>query len=198
MNSEEYELKQAEKICIFDIDGVLLSCYPQCWVDFVNKNLETDFKNLNALKSGLSYDEYRFQKRMYRLCGIKANLPADEHAALVTQTLKQQGWTIIIVTARPAQDYPCLAEQTKYWLEKNKIVYDFIEFGEKNKRAKVLQDFPHAKFVVEDNSYLANQMAKWGYKVFLVENPYNAGLVLESSIIKIKSLQEILTHVCKD
>ena len=43
MDTKIWEIKQAEKICCFDLDGVLLNSYPQCWVDYANKKLKTNF-----------------------------------------------------------------------------------------------------------------------------------------------------------
>jgi uncharacterized HAD superfamily protein len=192
MNSDYYKQRQEEKICIFDLDGVLMSCYPACWVNFVNEQLGMNYLTLTEVKKRVGYETYRELKRDYRTSGVKLTFPADEDAASVLHMLKSLGWKIIIITARPAQEFPCIAEHTRQWLEKNKLTYDLIEFGEKNKRAKILQEFPHVKFIVEDNSYLANQMAGWGYKVFLLNNIYNKDLPLNKNVERIYNLQEIL------
>jgi hypothetical protein len=38
-------------------------------------------------------------------------------------------------------------------------------------------------------------MAKWGYKVFLLDNQYNKGLKLERKIVRIYKLKDILAKV---
>ena len=52
-----WEIKEKEKICCFDIDGVLLSQYPQCWINFVNRELNTTFDDLNVMKNTVSYEK---------------------------------------------------------------------------------------------------------------------------------------------
>lgn len=195
MDNKIWEIKQKEKICCFDLDGVLLSSYPQCWINYVNKELKTNFTDLNEMKATISYDIYRKLKEQYRISGVKETLPADEEAELITKTLKQLGYTIIIMTARPAHKYPTLYTQTINWLRKNNISYNSIIFEEKNKHAKIISEFYNIKFMVEDNSYIANQISKWGYKVFLLKNKYNEKLKLEKSVILIKKLNDILKTI---
>jgi len=191
MNNNIWEIKQAEKIACIDIDGVLMSCYPECWINYLNEELSTNFKDLNETKKNVSYDDYRQIKEKYRKSGIKETFPADPYAAEVTEALKQNGYSIIIMTARPANKYPELYHQTINWLNKNKILYDNIYFGEKDKHAKILSEMHHIKFCIEDNSYIANQIAKWGYKVYLVNTKYNEGLKTEPKVVRIDNLNEI-------
>lgn len=191
MNNNIWEMKQKEKVCCLDIDGVLLSDYPNCWIKFVNDKMNTDFTNLNELKSKVSYDDYRNLKEVYRLSGIKETFKADIYATYVTNRLKALDYTIIIMTARPASKYPTLYTQTINWLKSNKIVYDLIYFGEKDKHAKILSEIPQMKFMVEDNSYIANQVASWGYKVFLISNDYNCNLRLHKNVVRVNSLKEV-------
>ena len=193
-NSNIWDVKKAEKVCCFDIDGVLNS-YPDCWMDYVCQKTGVCHTDLNSLKKSLSYEQYRTLKKEYRLSGIKEKLTPTSDASYVTQRLKKLGWTIIIVTARPAQEHPCLSEQTRRWLDNCNIAYSHIEFGQKNKRGKILEDFPNIKFAVEDNSYLANTMASWGYKVFLMHNKYNRGLKLEKKVQRIYKLKDILKSI---
>lgn len=195
MDNSIWDIKDKEKVCCFDIDGVLMSCYPDCWVNFVNKELDTEHENLNFVKASVPYDIYRTLKEKYRLSGIKESFPADKDAAELTKALKQKGYVIIIVTARPVQKYPCLYQQTMNWLNKNNITYDLVYFGEKNKHVKILTDIHNLKFMVEDNSYIANQVARWGYRVFLLDNIYNRGLTLEPNVIKVYSLKDIMRYL---
>jgi len=194
MDNKIWEVKEKEKICCFDIDGVLMSCYPQCWVDFINSKTGKEFKNLNQAKASVPYDYYRELKREYRTSGIKEMFPADPQASSVTRTLKKLGWTIIIMTARPAHKYPTLYTQTINWLKKNKIFYDSIYFEEDSKHSKILSKIPNIKFMVEDNSYIANQISKWGYKVYLMDTQYNSELDVGENVVRINNLQEVLEN----
>jgi len=192
MDNKVWELKEKEKICCLDIDGVLMSCYPKCWVDFINAHTGKKFKNLNEAKLSVAYDCYRELKKEYRTSGIKEMLPVNPQASNLTKALKDLGYTIIIMTARPAHKYPTLYTQTINWLKKNDIVYDSVFFEEKDKHSRILTKIPHVKFMVEDNSYIANQISKWGYKVYLINNQYNAGLPVGKNVVRINELNEIL------
>ena len=119
MDNKVWELKEKEKICCLDIDGVLMSCYPKCWVDFINAHTGKKFKNLNEAKLSVAYDCYRELKKEYRTSGIKEMLPVNPQASNLTKALKDLGYTIIIMTARPAHKYPTLYTQTINWLKKN-------------------------------------------------------------------------------
>ncbi len=192
MDNKIWEIKEKEKICCFDIDGVLMSCYPQCWVDFINSKTGKNFKNLNQAKALVAYDYYRELKEEYRISGIKELLPANPQASRVTKALRKLGYAIVLMTARPAHKYPTLYTQTINWLKKNNIVFDSIYFEEKDKHSKILSKIPNMKFMVEDNSYFANQISKWGYKVFLMNNKYNTELPVGENVIRINELNEIL------
>lgn len=195
MNNNIWQLKLKEKICCFDLDGVLMSCYPDCWVAYVNKILSTNFKDLNVIKKTISYDAYRELKEQYRLSGVKETFPADTQASFITKKLKEKGYSILIMTARPANKYPCLYKQTLNWLRKNKITFDGIYFEEKNKHSKIVSEIPHLKFMIEDNSFFANQIGQWGYKCFLLKNKYNENLKLGKNVVMIKELNEILKYI---
>lgn len=192
MKSNFWDLKNKEKLCIFDIDGVLLSQYPQCWINFVNKKLNKKYDDLHKMKRSISYETYRELKEEYRTCGIKTTFKPEKSAAKTLLELKKRGFTIIIMTARPANIYPTLYNQTLSWLKKNKLVFDFVYFEEKNKHAKILAELPHTKFIVEDNSFNANQIEKWGYRVFLLNNKYNEKIEVGKYVIRIEKLNDIL------
>jgi len=195
MDSNFWDLKNKEKICIFDIDGVLLSNYPQCWIDFVNSRLNTNFDDLHIMKNHVTFEKYRQLKEEYRVSGIKATFAPDKYASMVMKKLKQLGYMRVVMTARPVDKYPQLYNLTTDWLRKNKIGCDCIYFGEKNKHAKILSELPHTKFIVEDNSYSANQISKWGYTVFLLTNKYNATQKLEKNVIRINKLNELFEYL---
>ena len=144
------------------------------------------------MKSVVAYDVYKKLKEKYRLSGVKENLKPNPDAILLTLRLKELGWTIIIITARPAQEYPALAKQTHNWLDKNGFAYDYVLFGEKHKHVRVLEHFHNLKFAIDDNSFICNQMACWGYKVFLLNGKQNEGLLIRHGVIRVDNLKEIL------
>ena len=177
-----------EKICIFDIDGVLNN-YPDCYVDFVNEQLKENFNSLIEIKDSICYSDYKYIKELYRTSGYKENLPVKLFAKELLQELKIRGYYIIILSSRPVDKYNELIIQTTNWLKKNNLEYDYLMFGEE-KHLDIIQKFGTVEFIVEDNRKFANNIAKHGYKVYLLDNKYNQGET-EESIKRIKSLNEI-------
>lgn len=187
----KWEEAESEKVCAFDIDGCL-NDYPDPWVDFINKKLSTRYSGLNEAKRDVPYQLYKDLKYEYRESGIKAKLKARAGAAELTQKLKELGYMIMILTARPFDEHKTLFKQTTDFLRLRKIQYDGIIYG-KQKHTEVIQRVPNLRFMVEDHRYNANMIAKWGYPVFLVDNKYNQG-PLPEGVYRIKDLMEVLDY----
>jgi uncharacterized HAD superfamily protein len=183
-----WEVKENQKICAFDLDDTLADSTP-FWIRFVNSNINTQFANLNEMKNTLPYNKYRELKLKYRTSDIKINIPVIDDAARITSHLKAYGYEIIIITARPFEEHKCLFKLTTDWLNKNHICYDGIIWGE-NKDIKVMTEVENLKFIVEDHRYIANKCAKFGMRVYLLNNKYNQGET-HSNVIRIYSLLEI-------
>lgn len=174
------------KICALDVDGVL-SDYPKCWVDFINKGVLTGnfkvkypvFKNLVEAKNLLPYSVYTMFKDSYRASNYKASLPTKDGAVQLTEILRNSGYKIVVITSRPFDDYPELRMVTKNWLDLNGFYYDDLIYS-KRKHLDIIAQFPDLKFMVEDNRSFANKVAEFGYKVYLVNNEYNQGDVLNN------------------
>lgn len=183
-----------EKVCVFDIDGVL-NDYPKTWIDFVNVSLCENFKNLNEVKDSLSYSKYKRLKEEYRVSGVKENLCVKKGAKEVINKLRSEGFKIIIISARPVIKYSSLYKQTTNWLAKNGIEYDNLIFSER-KQFEVIKYYPNMSFMVEDNRMISNIMSSLGYKVYLLDNEYNQGEVKEN-VKRIKSLMEVVEYASK-
>lgn len=177
------------KVAAVDIDGVLVD-YPKCWVDWVNLNQHTAFKDLNEMKAKLPYNKYRELKKEYRTCGYKASLPVIKDAALFVKTLQTNGFKVILLTTRPYRKYREIYDYTMQWLETNNIKCNGI-IWEEDKHWVVLREFPFLRFMVEDNAEIANQVARLGYKVYLLDSQYNRQS-LENCCQRVFSLKDIL------
>lgn len=186
---ENWEREKDQKVAAIDLDGVLVD-YPKCWVNWVNTNTQNKFKDLNEMKSSLTYDEYRKLKKTYRTVGVKAMVPAVKDASNFVRTLQEHEYKVIILTSRPYRIYREIYNATLKWLENNKINPDGI-IWDAQKHYAVLREFPYLKFMVEDNAELANQVARLGYKVYLLDNMYNKQ-PLENTCQRVFSLKQIL------
>jgi uncharacterized HAD superfamily protein len=185
------------KICALDIDGVL-NDYPQCWIDFVNLHFthmgrDNFFNDLNQMKATLSYAVYKELKHKYRTSEFKLLIPPRISAANVVRELKNKGYTIVIITSRPFDEYPELRVATMRWLDMHSIEYDDI-IESRFKHLDVLAQYPNLDFIVDDNRYIANNFARLGFRAFLLKNQYNNGPVVQN-VTRVSYLLDVLSHV---
>lgn len=171
-----------------DLDGVLCK-YPEAWINFINRAMDANYVDLNQAKQQVPFSLYHKLKNQYRRSGIKATLQALPYAQEFMQKLRDKGYIVIILTARPIYEYPEVFRDTIIWLKNNKIVYDTI-FASKDKHYKIIKYFPSLQFMVEDNAAKSNEIAKLGYKVYLIDSPYNQQPI-DDNVIRIKTLDKI-------
>ena len=145
-----------------------------------------NFENLIALKKKVPYYFYRLIKNEYRNSIYKSTIEPREGAQKFLQELAEAGYSIIIMTARDLK----YSKKTIDWLERYEMIYHGIIFG-KNKHIDILQRYPNLDFMIEDNRSIANNVAKWGYKVYLMSNIYNEG-ELDDNVERTFSYLEIL------
>lgn len=177
------------KIALLDLDGCLCK-YPDDWIKFVNEKTNNSFSKLNMIKEVIPFQKYKDLKMDYRTSGIKANIEMVKGADTFVKKLRDSGYIIIILTARPIYEIPEVFRDTLFWLRKNKIEHDLLFYG-KSKHINILKYFPNISFMVEDNAKMANQVAKLGYKVYVLDNEYNRQK-LEKNCSRVFSLEEIL------
>jgi len=166
-----WEEEKNAKVCAIDLDGVLVD-YPKCWIDFINAETKNKFKSLYEAKEILIYNDYKRIKKKYRTCEVKATLPIKTNALEFITALKKDDFKIILLTSRPYRQYREIWKDTTIWLRNNGIDIDGIIWDEE-KHWAVLREFPYIRFMVEDNAEIANQVARVGYKVYVVDNEYN-------------------------
>jgi uncharacterized HAD superfamily protein len=178
-----------QKLCALDIDGVL-NTYPDCWVEFINAQLGTSYGTLSEAKKILSYKTYKDLKHFYRTSGYKRNLPIMDDAVRLTKALRALEYKIVIVTSRPFDDYPGLKWDTEYWLDKNGFEYDDL-LHSRYKHADIVLHYPEIEFMVEDNRSFANDISRFRFKVYLLNNKYNQGEI-SYGVQRVDSLDEII------
>lgn len=188
----KWEAKQAEKVCALDIDGVL-NYYPQTWVDYLNRQLNANFRDLNEAKRVIPYKTYKDLKWRYRESGEKAKLEIRAGAKEVMEELHRRGYQILLLTSRPFKEHKTLFKQTVDWLTEGRLPYDGIIFGEE-KYIEVLTQAPNLRFLVDDHHYYAQSVAQWGYQTFLINTPYNDGAATLPNVHRIDKLEEIFDY----
>lgn len=187
----KWEAEQGQRVCAFDIDGVL-NYYPKTWVDYLNRVLNANFKDLNEAKRAIPYKTYKDLKWAYRESGEKAHLEVRAGAKEVLDRLHNMGYQILILTSRPFKEHKTLFKQTVDWLNAAGLHYDGIIFGEE-KYVEVLTQAPGLRFLVDDHHYYCQSVSRWGYHTFLVNTTYNQGAVLPN-VHRITELEEIFNY----
>jgi len=176
-----------KKVVALDLDGVLCE-YPKPWIDYVNKELNTNYLTLNDLKANVDLLTYSKLKSKYRQSGLKAKINKIYYASEFTQMLRNADYWIVIITSRPYKKYYRLYPDTLEWLSNNDITYDALYF-EDQKNLRIIEDVPNLNFMVEDNKQYANDVAKLGYKVYYLGEDITD---LHENVLKVNNLAEIL------
>lgn len=185
-----------EKIAGIDIDGVLAD-YPGSFLTFVNQELGTNYK-LEGVRQydigkalGLPRDLYEELKDKYRQSGYKKTIPVLPDAKEFLFQLQKEGYKIVLLTARPYKRYKRLFADTQEWLTDNGLVYDAILWDE-DKCHRLIREFglDNVSFFVEDHLGNANEIAREGVLVYLLDKPYNQGET-QKGVYRIKELGQI-------
>jgi uncharacterized HAD superfamily protein len=153
---------------------------------------DTNADNLFVAKAILSYTHYKKLKDEYRSSSYKLHIPAREGAAEFLSMIEKM-YDILIITARPFDEYEELRQITTSWLKNNNLKYESL-INSKKKHADIFSTFSKLEFMIEDNRYIANNIAKVVPKVFLFSNKYNEGTT-NLNVIRISSFDEILANI---
>ena len=190
-------LQEESRIAAVDIDGVLAD-YPRSFVEYVNHELGTQY----TVDSVVSYDVYTslglsveigmYLKDRYRETGQKRFIPVLPGAREFLQRLQAEGYTIVLITARPYEQYSRIYADTLEWLARNDLEYDFLIFHEKKEEYLVNSIGNGAiRFFVDDVAGNANTVSMLGIPCYLLNRPYNSGVDIKKGVYRIDSLEEI-------
>ena len=104
-----------------------------------------------------------------------ANLLKDEQNINLLRTLKEQGYWIHLLTARPEEELQCLYD-TYYWIDSHEIPCDAISFSPEKFRwcaKSKYYDAGKIMFAIDDAPKHANDYAKHGIKCLVPLKSYN-------------------------
>ena len=114
-----------------------------------NDCLAFNFKTLAEIKKTVNYIDYRTMKENYRKSDYKHKAKPQKYAKELLQWLRDNGYLIYIVTARPLFKHNQL-ERTILWLRNNGLVYDGTYCSQK-KDFTIFEKFGFVDFVIDDN-----------------------------------------------
>lgn len=159
-------ISKKDKVCAIDLDNTLANS-DEYFTKIYNVKNNTFFKEREEIKHEISTLEYEDFKFWYRESGEKLNIPVKKGAKELCDFLKNEGYKIVIISARPYDVHNRIFPDTLQWLNENKIIYDAVYF-EKNKHIKILKELPHLSFVIEDDLECARQISDNDYQVYLL------------------------------
>jgi len=191
-----HNLKPTDKVAAIDLDGVLAR-YPENWIAYLNENLGTQYTLQDVEFTEVPFPEiprskYFELKHKFRDEGFESlYVEPFEDAATFTEALKELGYKIVILSARPYQKYKRIQSDTIMWMKKHGIKYDAFIWDEK-KHLRILSEVPQVEFIVEDDPRVALEVAACGYTCFLRDRPYNRNTTQSPNIIRVRTLSEII------
>lgn len=194
-------ITETDKVVGVDIDGVLAD-YPRSFVEFINEELGTKH-DASSLQTYHIYEELGIDKELgiylkdkYRQSGYKRNIPVIDGAKELLQGLRDKGYKIVILTARPYKKYNRIFADTMDWLNNNGLVYDEIIFDEE-KEERLLKEFGknQVEFFIEDVANNANGIAELGANCFLVDRPYNQDSTIAEDVTRVKRAVDVLDYI---
>lgn len=161
--------QRVKPIVALDVDGVLAR-YHEALVDFIihytdmepglavpwpgrfdTDRIGGDFGDWVCFAWQLDRKTYREIKLAFRQGGQKRFMPAYEGAPELAAACVEQGAEIWVTTARPYLRLDNVDPDTREWLRRNEIAWDFMVYGEdKYDRLAQLVEFERVVAVLDD------------------------------------------------
>jgi hypothetical protein len=194
----EKNLWKGEKVAIVDMDDVICE-FRKCFSHWLleNKKIKTNIDSkeyyfINALEgSGLNPEKTFFD---FVSDDGFLKLEPVSGASEFMKSLRDRGYYIHILTARPGENLRCLYN-TFEWLEKYNICFDKVSFSSEKLRwcmnSKYWVDKKIA-FAVDDSPKHATEYAKHGVRVFSPVQSYNGELSSIDNCIMVDKLSQII------
>lgn len=118
-----------------DIDGTLAdyhSHFHQFAEAYVGRTLPFDYKGDREYSEFLKINkrDYRDIKLAFRQGSMKRSMPAFPDATSFMEMLQAMDVEVWIATTRPYLRLDMIDPDTRFWLERNKIAYDGLIYGE--------------------------------------------------------------------
>lgn len=128
--------QEDKPVVIVDLDGVLAN-HSKAFLQFVGSQSGIDYStgdfpshSLSEFLTGCTLQEYRAMQHDFRKEYNKLMLdPYEGELRSALLSLREKGYRIAIMTARPASQYKHMKYMTMMWLDKNQLPYDLIFWG---------------------------------------------------------------------
>lgn len=159
---KELKDKKDVKLAVIDIDGIVCNHSSA----FLSRSI---YRTVHEFKTA-DINAYNQLKHEFRTSGFKRNAPVINGAQEFLKNLKDNGYLILLLTARPYEKIIRIYADTLYWLESNSIIYDFLFFN-KNKEQFIIDNLSpeQVKFCLDDDIENVNKLALY-FTTYLMPN----------------------------
>lgn len=148
--------KELRPVVAVDIDGTLgeyHSYFHEFAQMYVGRQLPSDYGGGNEFSGHLILpkEEYRQIKLAYRQGGMKRSMPTFPGAQHYMEMLREMDVEIWIATTRPYMRLDNIDPDTRHWLDRNGIPWDYMIYGdEKYEEMLASVDKDRVLYVVDD------------------------------------------------
>lgn len=196
-------------VFVFDLDDTLSE------TDLYSEKYISEFINKNNLPYKQIAKDVRFAERKfdwstetalkwYKTFGddMMLEFPLKKGAIEFLNFLHENGCKIVIATARATDWHTNLEEITIKWLKDNKIPYDTVYVGRRDKE-KICEEVDADYFIDDDVSIVesvANYflLSKRKKQAFLLTTNYNKNLSISNNVVRVKDFDELKNYFNKN
>jgi hypothetical protein len=187
-HAELMDLKESTNVVVTDLDGVVADFFAQFDV-FCQGQTGKGYVQLNQAQREAVAMKY-YQDGMFRETGIIDGAPA------ALNRIKQAGFKLVVITARPYHRVRRIATDTYHWLGKHGINPDMILWS-KDKSGAVWESVHPAKVVgfIEDDPKHALDLAQDGINVLYFKSPISDDLPDHDCLKPVVNWAEVLKAI---
>lgn len=196
-------------VFVFDLDDTLSE------TDLYSEKYISEFINKNNLPYKQIAKDVRFAERKfdwstetalkwYKTFGddMMLEFPLKKGAIEFLNFLHENGCKIVIATARATDWHTNPEEITIKWLKDNKIPYDTVYVGRRDKE-KICEEVDADYFIDDDVSIVesvANYflLSKRKKQAFLLTTNYNKNLSISNNVVRFKDFDELKNYFNKN
>lgn len=177
--------KEIRPVVAIDIDGTM-GMYHRHFLDFASGYLNQQvkdhyignqpFKEWFCITYRCTVDDWHDIKLAYRQGGMKRTMPVFPEARLLCENIRAQGVELWVTTTRPYIRHDNVDPDTREWLRRNQIPYDYLIYdGEKYRKLAHLVGHERVVAVLDDLlEECEDAGALFGIdNVILRKSPYN-------------------------
>ena len=166
------KIKESKQPIVFcDIDGVLAD-WPGEMIRFASKIERQNLCDVRYMQKQLGRKRMNEIQKQYRLSGIKARMRLKEfNCGKVLKRLKEEGFAIILITARPYKKIFRIYSDTLIWLKDSDIPFDAI-IWENEKEKYIINNFDTEQVtcIIDDNIDNIKKLDECNFKTYCVFN----------------------------